>query len=193
MLPFGGASHVLSLGFRFHNLTSCFSPPLGLSRTTTRPFSPLFPGCVILVFLKGWEFLVQSPFSSSTVKTTIWPYLLNCRGEYFYQSIYCSDPWRANIFMLIPLVTCAMRPRQLKPFGCTPIIYADLLRGVRVNRAESLLALSALPCLTLERIGVWKKWNVTQRIAFDGVDTHFFCSLTLGIVHFIWSLSAYTF
>lgn len=43
-----------------------------------------------------------------------------------------------------------------------------------MDTAVPSLALSPLPCLDLERVGVWKKLKVTQRIVFDAADTDTF-------------------
>lgn len=58
-----------------------------------------------------------------------------------------------------------------------------------MDTAVPSLALSPLPCLDLERVGVWKKLKVTQRIVFDAADTDTFWRLRLGIVNLMWSLS----
>lgn len=89
---------------------------------------------------------MQSPFSPSTDKTTIRLCLPNCRDRYIISL-------SANTFISLPfpLVTCALSPKQLKPFRCTSLICTDIQKGVCVDIAESLL----LPFLC-HYVWVWK-------------------------------------
>lgn len=96
-------------------ISSLYFPSLGLSRTTG-PFSLLW------FCASGLSLGLRSGAKSCLTIHSQCHHLLNYRSRYIaLQSIYCSAAFRANIFipLLFLLVTCALSPKQLKPFGCT--------------------------------------------------------------------------